>query len=90
MDTQLKDDLVLPYFRIHAINMSFTLSPVGQKPLPGPLKLLYPSVNTTGDDTVIMVIHWNPGISDRHHNFFISHCIKDETFCKRNIFMYFK
>lgn len=43
--------------------MTFTLSPVGQRPLPGPLKLSYPSSNDTDDDIENMIIHWNPGNS---------------------------
>ncbi|XP_053401006.1 uncharacterized protein LOC123523226 isoform X2 [Mercenaria mercenaria] len=50
----------LLYRRIYSVELSFTLSPVGQQPLPAPLKLTYPSFNDTANDTVIMVIHWNP------------------------------
>ncbi|XP_053400990.1 uncharacterized protein LOC123541000 [Mercenaria mercenaria] len=60
-DTLNKTERLL-YRRIHSFNQSFTLSPVGQKPFPAPLKLTYPNTNVTddADDTIIMVVHWNP------------------------------
>ncbi|XP_060596420.1 uncharacterized protein LOC132750448 [Ruditapes philippinarum] len=52
----------LLYRRLYSFNFAFTLSPVGQAPLPGPLKLNYPITNGSSSEngTMTMVIHWNP------------------------------
>ena len=54
---------IIMYYRFKAVNMSFTVSPVGHAPMPGPLQITYEQMNFDPDpeDTISMLLHWNPG-----------------------------
>lgn len=51
-------------FRFYGQSFAFSLVPLGNVPMPGPVIITYPDTVghvTTGNRT--MLLHWNPGLS---------------------------
>ena len=62
-------------YRFKAVNLSFTVVPIGHEPMPGPLLITYPQSNFDPDptDPVSMLLHWNPGKQTKCDNIGIIH-----------------
>ena len=62
-------------YRFKAVNLSFTVVPIGHEPMPGPLLITYPQSNFDPDptDPVSMLLHWNPGKWTKPDNIGIIH-----------------